>query len=150
YDNWARSGATGWSYADVLPYFMRAEQHIDGDGQYHGSRGPLSVFAPKFDESPLVAAFVRAASEAGYPLTRDVNGQQQEGFGRIDRTTRNGRRWSAARAYLRPALDRPGLTVRTNALVHRIVFEKERAIGVRYSIDGLPTTAYADAEVIIC
>src|SRR6185437_15361129 len=92
----------------------------------------------------------RAAAEAGYPLSRDVNGEQQEGFGRIDRTTRNGRRWSAARAYLRPALGRPALTVCTNALVHRIVFEKERAVGVRYCVDEMTTTAYADAEVIIC
>src|SRR6185437_16854994 len=91
----------------------------------------------------------RAAAEAGYPLSRDVNGEQQEGFGRIDRTTRNGRRWSAARAYLRPALSRPGLTVRTNALVQRIVFEKGRAIGIEYSTGGVAATAYADAEVII-
>jgi choline dehydrogenase len=150
YDNWARTGASGWSYAEVLPYFIRAEQHISGDGQYHGSRGPLAVFAPAVGDSPLLTAFIRAAAEAGYPLTQDVNGEQQEGFGRIDRTTRNGRRWSAARAYLRPALSRPGLTVRTNALVHRVVCEKERAIGIEYSVGGIATTAYADAEVIIC
>jgi choline dehydrogenase len=150
YDNWARNGASGWSYADVLPYFIRAEQHIDDNGPYHGSAGPLAVFAPKVADTPLAAAFIQAAAEAGYPLTPDVNGLQQEGFGRIDRTTRNGRRWSAARAYLHPALSRPGLTVRTGALVHRVVFEKERAVGIEYRVsNGMAVTAYADAEVIV-
>ena len=149
YDNWARSAASGWSYADVLPYFIRAERHIDGGDAYHGAAGPLSVFAPNPADSPLVAAFIRAAGEAGYPASGDVNGAQQEGFGRIDRTTRNGRRWSAARAYLRPVLQRPGLTVQSEALVQRVVFEKERAIGVQYSVRGKPLTAHADAEVIV-
>src|SRR6202047_657474 len=113
YDGWAQEGASGWSYADVLPYFMRAERHIHGGDDYHGATGPLSVFAPNPADSPLVAAFIRAAGEEGYPLSDDVNGAQQEGFGRIDRTARNGRRWSAARAYLHPALQRPGLTVQS-------------------------------------
>jgi choline dehydrogenase len=149
YDNWARSAASGWSYADVLPYFIRAERHIGGGDAYHGASGPLSVFAPNPADSPLAAAFIRAAGEAGYPLSDDVNGAQQEGFGRIDRTTRNGRRWSAARAYLRPVLQRPGLTIQSEALVRRVVFEKERAIGVQYSVRGIPLTANADAEVIV-
>jgi choline dehydrogenase len=149
YDTWARNGAPGWSYAEVLPYFKRAEHHIHGADEYHGGTGPLAVFAPELEASPLATAFVRAASEAGYPLTRDVNGAQQEGFGRIDRTTRNGRRWSAARAYLYPVLDHPGLALRTGALVHRVVLDKDRAIGVEYSVRGRTETAYADAEVIV-
>ncbi len=149
YDSWARNGASEWSYAHVLPYFIRGERHIDGGDDYHGATGPLSVFAPNPDDSTLTAAFIRAAAEAGYPLSSDVNGVQQEGFGRIDRTTRNGRRWSAARAYLRPALERPGLTVRSEALVQRVVFERSRAIGVQYSVRGNLVTAYADAEVIV-
>lgn len=149
YDSWARSGASGWSYADVLPYFIRAESHLGGGDDYHGGTGPLAVFAPNTGDSPLTAAFVRAAAEAGYPLSSDVNGVQQEGFGRIDRTTRNGRRWSAARAYLRPVLQRPGLTVQSEALVQRVVFESQRAIGVQYSVRGNLMTAYADAEVIV-
>ena len=149
YDGWARGGAPGWSYADVLPYFIRSERHIDGGDTYHGGQGPLSVFAPDLDDSPLTAAFIRAAREAGYPLTKDVNGAQQEGFGRIDRTTREGRRWSAARAYLHPCLGRPGLQVRTGALVHRVLFEKTRAIGVKYSVRGEETVAYCDGEVIV-
>jgi choline dehydrogenase len=149
YDNWAKGGAPGWSYADVLPYFIRAEHHVSGSNAYHGTDGPLSVFAPDLDSSPLAAAFVRAAQEAGYPLTSDVNGEQQEGFGRIDRTTRNGRRWSAARGYLRPILSRPGLTVQTQALVHRIVIDRSRAIAVEYSVHGNKVIAHADAEVIV-
>lgn len=149
YDSWAHNGAPGWSYAEVLPYFIRAEQHIHGGNEYHGGAGPLAVFAPSLDESPLAAAFVRAALEAGYPFSSDVNGAQQEGFGRIDRTTRNGRRWSAARAYLYPILDHPGLTVRTQALVHRVVLDKGRAVGVDYSVRGNQEVAYAEAEVIV-
>jgi choline dehydrogenase len=147
YDTWAQNGARGWSYAEVLPYFIRAERHTHGDSEYHGGTGPLAVFAPNLDESSLAAAFVRAAAEAGYPLSSDVNGAQQEGFGRIDRTTRNGRRWSAARAYLYPIMDH--LTVRTEALVHRVVLEKDRAVGVEYSVRGNQEVAYADAEVIV-
>jgi choline dehydrogenase len=149
YDGWAREGASGWSYADVLPYFRRAEQHLHGSDPYHGSDGPLSVFAPDIERSPLAAAFVRAAAEAGYPLTSDVNGEQQEGFGRIDRTTKNGRRWSAARAYLRPAMNRPGLVIQTEALVHRILLDKGRAVGVEYSVRGEKRQVQADAEVIV-
>jgi choline dehydrogenase len=149
YDGWARGGALGWSYADVLPYFRRAEQHLHGSDPYHGSDGPLSVFAPDIERSPLAAAFVRAAAEAGYPLTSDVNGEQQEGFGRIDRTTKNGRRWSAARAYLRPAMTRPGLVIQTEALVHRILLDKGRAVGVEYSVRGENRQVRADAEVIV-
>jgi choline dehydrogenase len=149
YDSWAQGGAAGWSYSDVLPYFKRAEQHLLGGDSYHGSDGPLAVFAPDLNQSPLAAAFVQAAAQAGYPLTNDVNGEQQEGFGRIDRTTRNGRRWSAARAYLRPALSRPGLLTQTEALVHRIVLHAGRAIGVEYSVRGRKKVAHAAAEVII-
>jgi choline dehydrogenase len=149
YDGWASAGASGWSYSEVLPYFKRAERHLLGSDPYHGSEGPLAVFAPNIKDSPLTAAFVEAAAQAGYPLTPDVNGEQQEGFGRIDRTTRGGRRWSAARAYLRPALSRPGLVTQTQALVHRILLHRGRAIGVRYSVRGQNREAHAEAEVIL-
>jgi choline dehydrogenase len=151
YDNWARNGAPGWSYADVLPYFIRAERHMGGANAYHGAEGPLAVFAPDLDASPLAAAFVRAAQQAGYPLTKDVNGEQQEGFGRIDRTTWNGRRWSVARAYLRPVADRPGLAIEVDALVHRVMVENEQAVGVEYSPrGGAKHTVRAEAEVLVC
>lgn len=149
YDDWAHAGAAGWSYADVLPYFKRAEGHLHGGDSYHGSDGPLAVFAPNIEAAPLAAAFVGAAAQAGYPLSQDVNGEQQEGFGRIDRTTRNGRRWSTARAYLRPALARSGLVTQTGALVHRIILEQGRASGVEYSVRGHTRHARASVEVIL-
>jgi len=149
YDGWERGGASGWSYADVLPYFKRAEEHLLGGDEYHGSEGPLSVFAPDLEQAPLASAFIRAAAEAGYPLSKDVNGEQQEGFGRIDRTTRKGRRWSAARAYLHPAMSRQGLHVETQALVHKIVIDHGRAVGVEYSVGGQRRSAQAEAEVIV-
>jgi len=149
YDNWAQAGLQGWGYADILPYFKRAERHGLGANAYHGGDGPLSVFAPDLDRSPLAAAFVQAGQEAGYGFSADVNGARQEGFGRIDRTVAGGRRWSAARAYLQPARTRPGLTILTGALVRRIVCERGRAIGVEYAHRGDIVTAQADAEVIL-
>ncbi|MEI9987259.1 MAG: GMC oxidoreductase [Aliidongia sp.] len=145
----AQMGLPGWSYADVLPYFKRAERHELGGDAYHGGEGPLNVHAPELARSPLAEAFVAAAQEAGYGFTADVNGARQEGFGRIDRTTGGGKRWSAARAYLRPARQRPGLTVATEALARRILFSRERAIGIEYARRGEIVSAYADAEVIL-
>lgn len=150
YDGWADSGLAGWSYADVLPYFKRAERHAAGTDVYHGGSGPLAVFAPNLETAPLAAAFVDAAVESGYALTADVNGERQEGFGRIDRTTTpRGRRSSVARAYLRPALHRGNLTVLTGALVRRLLFERGRATGIEYSVGSSLREALADAEVIV-
>ena len=149
YDGWAGMGLSAWSYASVLPYFKRAESHSLGASAYHGAEGPLAVYAPDLSRSRLATAFVHAGEEAGYGLTEDVNGEQQEGFGRMDRTTKDGRRWSAARAYLDPALRRPNLTVRTSAHVSRVVIHHGRAIGVEYCERGRKRTAYADAEVIL-
>jgi choline dehydrogenase len=150
YDGWAQAGLRGWSYADVLPYFKRAERHANGADAYHGATGPLAVFAPDVAAMPLAAAFVQAAHQAGYGLSADVNGERQEGFGRIDRTTTpRGRRASVARAYLYPARSRQNLTVLTGALVHRVVFDGSRAIGIEYSQGAASLRAYADAEVIL-
>src|SRR5579872_3689060 len=149
YDGWAGMGLSEWSYASVLPYFKRAESHSLGASAYHGDEGPLAVYAPDLRRSRLATAFVHAGEEAGYGLTDDVNGEQQEGFGRMDRTTKDGRRWSAARAYLDPALRRPNLTVRTSAHVSRVVIHHGRTIGVEYCERGRKRTAYADAEVIL-
>jgi choline dehydrogenase len=149
YDGWAGMGLSDWSYASILPYFKRAESHSLGASAYHGADGPLAVYAPDLARAPLAAAFVHAGEEAGYGLTDDVNGAQQEGFGRIDRTTKDGRRWSAARAYLDPAMRRPNLIVRTSAHVSRVVIHHGRAIGVEYCERGRKRTAYADAEVIL-
>ena len=149
YDSWAASGLVGWGYADVLPYFKRAEQHVHGADSYHGGSGPLAVFAPDLGATPLAAAFVAAASQAGYGLSADPNGERQEGFGRVDRTTRAGRRCSAARAYLAPALKRSNLDVVTGTLVRRVLLQGSRARGIEYSERGTVATAYADRDVIL-
>jgi len=148
YDAWESSGLRGWGYADLLPYFKRAERHVLGGDAYHGHAGPLRVEAPDIEHSPLTSSFLAAAREAGYPLSADPNGERQEGFGRVDRTTYAGRRCSAARAYLSPARARANLTVETGALVHRIVFSETRAIGIEYQIAGRTLVSHA-SEVIL-
>jgi choline dehydrogenase len=151
YDGWAAGGLAGWSYAEVLPYFKRAEGHLGGGDAYHGGSGPLTVFAPDLSGAPLAQAFLQAAGEAGYGLSSDVNGERQEGFGRIDRTTtRNGRRASVARTYLSPALGRENLTVRTGVLARRIMLEGRRAIGVEYSRGGARLESRAARSVLVC
>jgi choline dehydrogenase len=148
YDAWQSGGLSGWGYADVLPYFKRAERHVLGGDAYHGHSGPLRVEAPDIEQSPLAASFLAAAREAGYPVSPDPNGERQEGFGRVDRTTHAGRRCSAARAYLAPARGRANLTVETGALVHRVLFSGRRAIGIQYSLGGRILDAHA-GEVIL-
>jgi choline dehydrogenase len=148
YDGWARAGLPGWSYAEVLPYFKRAERHAHGADRYHGDDGPLGVTAPDLARAPLARAFVEAALAAGYPACEDPNGERQEGFGRVDRTTLDGRRSSAARAYLGPARRRPNLTVLTDVLATRVLLEGRRAIGVETLRNGALEAVHA-AEVIV-
>ncbi|MGC6507282.1 MAG: choline dehydrogenase [Myxococcota bacterium] len=149
FDNWAKEpGLEDWSYAHVLPYFKRLENRLIGGDDYRGNNGPLYLKTPKCD-NPLFEAFFKAAEQAGYPLTDDVNGYQQEGFGKFDRTTFRGRRYNAARAYLHPVLSRKNLTVRCNVLVRRIVFEGQRAIGVEVLERGQVKVILAN-EVICC
>jgi choline dehydrogenase len=149
YDGWAASGLAGWGYADVLPYFKRAEHYCRGADAYHGGAGPLAVFAPDLKAAPLAAAFVSAASQAGYGLSDDANGERQEGFGKVDRTTRSGRRCSASRAYLAPALGRANLKVMTGALVHRVLLEGDRAVGIEYAQGNALARVHADRDVIL-
>jgi choline dehydrogenase len=148
YDLWRQQGVSGWSFADVLPYFKRAEGNARGGDAFHGGDGPLVVSDAGHDHN-LFDAFVAAGVEAGYPANPDFNGAEQEGFGRYQFTIRNARRWSAAAAYLRPALSRPNLTVETGALTREIVFEGERAVGVHYVQGSHQATALADREVIL-
>jgi choline dehydrogenase len=150
YDRWAQSGCKGWRYADLLPYFRRAEANQRGADAYHGGDGPLKVTTPNGDASPLGAAFIAAGVEAGYPMTPDCNGAQQEGFGPTDRTTHGGKRWSTARGYLDPVRDRPNLTIVTGALALEILFEGSRATGIAYAVNGQRHTATAEREVILC
>jgi choline dehydrogenase len=149
YDRWAQAGCRGWSYADVLPYFRRAERHERGGDAYHGGDGPLRVSSVAASLSPLCDAFIRAGVEAGYPYTPDTNGAQQEGFGPMDRTTHGGRRWSVARGYLAAAQARPNLTIVTGALALGVMVEGDRAVGVIYARDGQKETVRADREVIL-
>jgi choline dehydrogenase len=145
YERWAAEpGLDQWDYAHCLPYFKRMETCLAGADVYRGGDGPL-VLERGPAESPLFEAFFDAVQEAGYPLTEDVNGRQQEGFAKFDRTIHRGRRLSAARAYLHPVLGRPNLELRCRTFVERIVFEGTRAVGVR--VGGEVVRAN---EVILC
>jgi choline dehydrogenase len=149
YDKWARSpGLETWDYAHCLPYFRRMETCLAGEDDYRGGDGPL-VLERGPATSPLFQAFFAAVQEAGYPLTDDVNGRQQEGFAPFDRNVHRGRRLSAARAYLHPVLDRPNLTVLTGAQADRVVFDGDRAVGVAFTRAGAQHVARGD-EVVLC
>ncbi len=149
FDEWADLGAAGWAYQDCLPYFRKAETCAYGADEYRGSDGPLHTCNGNGMANPLYRAFIEAGQQAGYPLTADYNGRQQEGFCRMDMTVRNGVRWSAANAYLKPIRNRANLSVQTGALCHRIVMEGGRAIGVEFSKGETTTTARASGEVIL-
>ena len=138
FERWEEEGAAGWGYRCVLPYFRRAEARQEGGDAWRGASGPLTTRYGRL-ANPLYRAFVEAAGQAGYPATDDVNGERQEGFGRLDMTVRDGARCSAADAYLKPAMRRRNLEVRTRTLATRILFEGMRAVGVRYLRDGSRT-----------
>jgi 4-pyridoxate dehydrogenase len=149
YDRWAASGLTQWSYAHVLPYFRRQESWEGGTDQYRGGDGPLSTRRTNFSD-PIVEAFAAAGAAAGYGWTDDFNGRQQEGFAARQVTIRNGRRCSAAVAYLRPVLGRGSLRVEVGALVNCVLIEGHRAAGVEYTNEsGDPVRAFAGREVIL-
>ena len=149
YNTWRdEHGCDGWGYNDVLPYFIRAEHNSRGASAYHGGSGPLSVVDPKF-KSAAAVAFVESATRAGAVANPDFNGQHQDGVGFYQLTQKDGRRWSAADAYLHPAETRPNLTVITDALATSVVIEGGRAAGVRYLHRGSEHIARAEAEVIL-
>ena len=135
FDRWEEEGARGWAYRDVLPYFKRAEGWRAGADPYRGADGPLATRRGT-RRNPLYDAFIEAGRQAGYPVSSDLNGEFPEGFGRFDMTVKNGVRWSAANAYLKPAMKRPNLRVVTRARVTQVVFEGKRAVGVRYEQAG--------------
>jgi choline dehydrogenase len=146
YERWAsEAGLETWDYAHCLPYFKKLETCLAGADEWRGGDGPI-VLERGPAASPLFGAFFEAVQQAGYELTDDVNGYRQEGFSRFDRTIDRGRRLSAARAYLHPALQRPNLEVRCRTLVHRVVFEGSRAAGVELAGGEVVRTA----EVILC
>ncbi len=147
FDHWSQSGAQGWAYADVLPYFKRMENSQGGQEGWRGTNGPLYVQRGKRD-NPLFHAFVEAGHQAGFEVTDDYNGEKQEGFGPMEQTIHNGRRWSAANAYLKPALKRPNVKL-VKGLARKIVLEGKRAVGVEIEAGRTFSTIRARREVII-
>ena len=161
FDEWAEQGATNWNYANCLPYFKKSEQWALADknpetSEYRGTKGPLGVNNGNEMKNPLYQAFIDAGVQAGYMDTPDYNAKQQEGFGPMHMTVKNGVRWSTANAYLRPALSRPNLTVVTHALVHKVLLSEvvdatgnAQAAGIRYECKGKIIEVSAIKEVIL-
>jgi choline dehydrogenase len=148
YDHWRQLGLEGWSFADVLPYFKRSETNQQGGDDFRGDSGPLFVGNPPL-KSPMFQAMVDAGKQAGYKLTADFNGEQQEGFGFYQQTIKDGRRWNTSAAYLNPVLDRANLKVEVEALITRILFEKGRAVGIEFEQKGERHQVRARKEVIV-
>ncbi|MFT5704184.1 MAG: choline dehydrogenase [Shewanella sp.] len=149
FDEWQQKGAKDWDYAHCLPYFKKAESWAFGEDDYRGVDGPLGVNNGNNMKNPLYQAFVDAGVDAGYLATKDYNGAQQEGFGPMHMTVKNGVRWSTANAYLRPAMKRSNLTVITHALVHKVLFEGKKAVGVRFERKGKHVEVHANKEVVL-
>ena len=149
YDHWAAQGNPGWSWSEVLPYFLRAEHNERGADAWHGAGGPLNV-ADLRDPNPLSRAFVQAGVQAGHAHNADFNGQAQEGVGLYQVTQRNGERHHVAKAYLAPHRARPNLRVETGAQVLRILFEGRRAVGVEYLQGGTVQQLHCRREVLLC
>ncbi len=148
YDRWAAQGLTGWSYEAALPYFRRQENWEGGADEFRGGDGPLTTQVCRYRD-PLLDAYAEAGRSAGHAWTEDYNGRQQDGFGRLQMTIRNGRRCSGATAYLRPALRRPNLTIEVGALATRLVVEGERAVGIELIQHGGRRVVRANREVIL-
>jgi choline dehydrogenase len=148
YDQWRQMGLEGWGFGDVLPYFKRAEGNENGSDKFHGGEGPLAVSNGR-SKVPLFKAYVEAGAQAGFPQTQDFNGYQQEGFGPYQLTVKDGRRWSAASAYLLPALKRSNLTTLVNAHTARVIFEGKRAVGVEFVQKGKLQQVRAEREVVL-
>ena len=149
YDLWRQMGLTGWGYSDVLPYFKRSETLQGGGDDYHGGEGPLYI-SKASSPSPIYSSFIEAGAQAGYKTTPDFNGFQQEGFGPYQLTIKDGQRWSAAAAYLRPAITRKNLISAVGARITKIVVDKGRAVSVVFVQDGQTHTVHADGEILLC
>lgn len=153
YDEWAALGNTGWSFDDVLPYFIRSEKNDTHGGPWHGQEGPLHVSNLRSD-NPFQQIYLQAAQQAGFKINPDFNGEEQEGVGIYQVTQHEGERWSAARAYLHPYMEnqanrRPNLVVETACYVTRIVFEGKRAVAVEYQQNGQARSLRARCEIIL-
>jgi len=149
YDRWAEMGLTGWSFDEVLPYFKRSERHTEREDEFHNADSGAVTVCRARGKNELFDVFIKAGTEAGYPFTDDFNGAHQEGFGRYDFNIANGRRHSAANAYLSPAKNRPNLHIEINALTHKILTFGSRATGVEYSQNGEVKIARVRREVLL-
>ena len=147
FDHWKDEGAAGWAFSDVLPYFKRMENVEGGEEGWRGTDGPLNVRRGPL-KNPLYKAFIKAGSEAGFEITEDYNGSKQEGFGPMEQTIHKGRRWSAANAYLRPALKRKNVSL-VKGLARKIVIENHRAVGVEIEARGQIQVVKARREVVV-
>lgn len=147
FDTWSEMGATGWSYADVLPYFKRMEHSHGGEAGWRGTDGPMHVRRGK-RQNPLYAAFIEAGRQAGFEMTEDYNGSKQEGFGAMEQTIHRGRRWSTANAYLRPALKRENVSL-VNGFARKVVIENQRAVGVEIEAGKQIQIVKAKREVVL-
>ena len=148
YDTWRQIGNTGWSFEEVLPYFKMSEDFRDEDAPHHGKGGPLTV-EPGRGQNVLFDALIEAGAQAGYPVSRDFNEPEREGFGRYHFTIRNGRRWSTADAFLKPVMERPNLTVRTRCHTARIVVENGTAVSIEYIQRGQRKLVHATREIVL-
>lgn len=147
FDHWSDEGATGWAFADVQPYFARMENNPEGEAGWRGTSGPMRVQRGRL-ANPLYSAFMEAGRQAGFETTRDYNGSKQEGFGPMEQTIFNGRRWSTANAYLRPALKRKNVSL-VSGFARRVVIEGKRAVGVEIDVHGSIQLVKAKREVIL-
>ncbi|WP_420589398.1 choline dehydrogenase [Bacterioplanoides sp.] len=153
FDEWQQHGAKDWDYAHCLPYFKKADDWAFGENEYRGTDGPLAVNNGNQMKNPLYKAFIEAGQQAGYDFTEDYNARQQEGFGAMHMTVKNGVRWSTANAYLRPAMQRNNLTVITHAQVQKVILEQSesgpKAVGVEYKRKNTLVQVGAEKEVIL-
>lgn len=150
YANWVNQGATGWGYDDLMPYFQKVENQEDNTSPWAGHSGPFAVSSARLhDPNPTSQVFLEACKELGYPATEDFNGPQMEGAGWHHLNIKDGKRQTVAQAYLLPVLDRPNLTVITEAVVSKLQFDQKRCTGVEFIADGQQQTAQADREVIL-
>ena len=149
FDEWQQHGANGWDYQSCLPYFQKAESFYLGENAYRGGKGPLGVNNGNEMQNPLYTTFIKAGVEAGYASTDDYNASQQEGFGPMHMTVKNGVRSSASREYLDPVKSRSNLTVITGALAQKVILDGKKTTGIEYKVNGNVQTAHAAKEVVL-
>ncbi|HTE16243.1 MAG TPA: GMC family oxidoreductase N-terminal domain-containing protein, partial [Burkholderiales bacterium] len=148
-DNWAQLGNAGWGSSDILPYLKRMESFAEGDARYRGHDGPMHI-TRYLDRDPLSQGFIQGAQQAGVPAVEDYNGPRFEGVSYLQYNTRRGWRRHTGHNYLQPAMNRPNLTVQTEALTQRVLIEGRRAVGLVYRKGGQELTVKARREVLLC